>query len=356
MTISQSDRAFKVSSPLGEDVLLFQRMNATEQLGRPFEFTLDVLSTNEAVSPSDLLGQPVTVSAELLEDNTRYFNGLVKRFTQIGRRGQYAQYQLTLVPWLWFLTRTSDCRIFQEMTVPDIIKAVFGDYGFSDFTDSLAGSYRSWEYCVQYRETAFNFVSRLMEREGIYYYFQHDEAKHTLCLADGYGSHDTVPGYAEVPYFPPGEVRERDHIFDWSLSQQVKPGAYALDDYDFQRPNADLLVNSKIVNQHANADYERYDYPGDYTQVGDGDQYVRTRIEQQQAEHERTRGHATARGLQCGALFSLSDYHLRPDQNREYLIVSTTHNFQSNEFETGMDQDEGDKWECSFEAMDSQKS
>jgi type VI secretion system secreted protein VgrG len=355
MRFIQSNRAIRVSTPLGEDKLIFHRMTAREQLGRLFEFTLDLLSDDEAISLSDALGQQMTVTAELPDGSERYFNGYVSRFTHVGRHGQLARYQATLVPWFWFLTRTSDCKIFQEKKVPDIIKEVFRDNGFTDFEDLLTGVYREWEYCVQYRETDFNFVSRLMEQEGICYYFKHVDGKHTLCLADDYGSHETVPNYDEIPYFPPDnpQRRERDHIFDWSVSQEVKTGAYVIDDFDFERPKADLLAKSVISRQHSQSDHEFYDYPGEYVQTADGDGYVKKRIEEQQAEHERAHGTANACGLMAGALFSLSGYP-RDDQNREYLIVATTNELQDNAYETGGD-GVGTSWQCSFEAMDSRQ-
>lgn len=355
MTLSQSNRKFQVLSPLGDDVLVLHGMTGTEELGRVFDFTLDVLSADDDLQLADLLGQPVMVSAELPDNSTRYFHGIVKRFTYVGKLGKFAHYQIKLVPWLWLLTRRSDCRIFQNLTVPEIIKQVFSALGFTDFDDRLTGTYRIWDYCVQYRETDFDFVSRLMEQEGIYYYFAHEQQKHMLCLADGYASHDSVAGYEEVPYFPPGDVRQQDRVYQWSLSQQVKTGTYVLNNYDFERPRADLLVNAERMNQHAFADLEMYDYPGEYLKVGDGDNYVRTRIEELQAGYERTRGAADAMGLQTGALFTLTDYHPRPDQNREYLIVSTKIEFRSNAVETGDTNSAEAVWECNFEAIDSQR-
>jgi type VI secretion system secreted protein VgrG len=354
MNSMQTSRVASVKTPLGADALLFHSMTAREELGRPFEITLELLSDDEMISLADALGQQFTVSVELPEGGHRYFNGYVSQFTHVGRHGQFARYRATLVPWLWFLTRTSDCRIFQQKNVPDIIKGIFREHGFSDFDDLLSGSYREWEYCVQYRETDFNFVSRLMEQEGIYYYFKHQDGKHALVLADGYGSHDTVADYGEVPYYPHDVHgrRERDHIFEWSVSQHVKPGAYQLTDYDFTKPKADLLVKSVVKRNHAKSDLELFDYPGDYIQSADGDTYVRTRIEEQQAGYEVVQGTATARGLATGSLFSLSGYP-RDDQNREYLISSTTLQCQTTEFETG--ETSGASFDCTLQAIDSRQ-
>ena len=185
----------RIKSPLPEEELLFHTMEGTEELGRPYAYQLGLLSPKEDLALDDVLGQEACIELDLPNGGTRYFHGHVTHFSQTGRHGRYASYSLQLRPWLWFLTRTADCRIFQQKTVPDIVKEVFREHGFSDFKDSLSGTYRTWEYCVQYRETDFNFVSRLMEQEGIYYYFTHEDGKHTLVLADSYGAHAALEGY-----------------------------------------------------------------------------------------------------------------------------------------------------------------
>ena len=164
----QENRTVAVATPLGDDVLLFRRMVATEQLSRPFTFDLELLSENQGIPPESVLGQAVTVRFDLPSSEARHFNGLASQFAYQGTFGRYASYRCRLSPWLWFLTRTSNCRIFQNKTVPDILKAVFQDRGFTDFDDGkLTGAYRQWVYCVQYRETDFILVSGLMEEDGI---------------------------------------------------------------------------------------------------------------------------------------------------------------------------------------------
>ena len=352
----QAERAIEIFTPLGDDVLLFHRMTATEALGRLFRFDLDLLSKDPNIKFENLLGQNVTVRLELPQDKTRYFNGFVSRFSLSGSLGDLSAYTVTVHPWLWFLTRTADCRIFQEMTVPDIIKQVFRDHGFTDFEEALSGSYRTWTYCVQYRETDFNFVSRLMEQEGIYYYFKHEKDKHTLVLSDSVSSHEPFPGYEKIPFFPPDEHlrREEHHIHEWTVSQEVQPGIYALNDYDFERPKANLQVKSSIQRGHARAKMEIFDYPGEYTQTGDGETYVRARIEELQAEYEQVQGQSNARGLSVGSLFQLVDYP-RQDQNREYLVVSATHELESDVYADGSAAGGEDVYTCSFTALHSKQ-
>src|SRR5690606_35464987 len=293
-----------------------------EELGRPFEFELSLVSEQIALPLDALLGKPMGLSLQLHDGGERYFHGIVARASQTAGSGQFAGYRVTLRPWLWLLSRTSDCRIFQNQKVPDIIKQVFRDLGFSDFEDALSASYREWDYCVQYRETSLDFVTRLMEQEGIYFWFRHEKDRHVLVLSDAYGAHAKVSGYAAVPYYPPSEEqRERDHFNDWYMAQEVQPGSLTLNDYDFERPSAHLEVRSTIPRSHTAADYPLYDYPGEYVQAGDDEQYARIRLEALQACHERVQLQGNARGLGAGHLFSLSNYP-RQDQNREYLAVT----------------------------------
>ena len=177
-------RVMDIVTPLGPDVLLFKSIRSQESLGRLFEYAVTVLSTRNDIDPKQLLGKNATVKLELPAGGTRCFDGIVTRFALAGSQGRFVRYEMILRPWLWFLTRVADCRIFQEMTVPDIIREVFDPAKYPDaaFDFQLSGTYRTWEYCVQYRETDFNFVSRLMEQEGMYYYFKHAEGKHTLVV------------------------------------------------------------------------------------------------------------------------------------------------------------------------------
>src|SRR5712672_3299711 len=196
----QQDRSIAISTPLDEDVLLLKSVKMMEQLGRPFVMKAQLLSEDPDINFDDLIGKAVTIRwrmPELTGENKdRKFSGYIRSFVQRPRAEGFNNYEATIVPWLWFLTRTADCRIFHsamteppdEMTVPGIIKKVFKDHGFDDFTPSLNGTYRKMDHCVQYRETDFNFVSRLMEQEGIYYYFEHADdggvIKHKIKMVD----------------------------------------------------------------------------------------------------------------------------------------------------------------------------
>ena len=233
-------RFAKVSTPLGDDVLLFFSMDCTESLGQPFEYEVDLLSLDEQIDLTQLLGQMVVVTLELPDSQKREFSGIVRRFVQVGSLGNYVRYRATLMPWLWLMSRRSNCRIFQNKTVPEVVMAMFREHGFSDFEDALTGDYRTWEYLVQYRESDFNFVSRIMEQEGIYYYFKHADGKHTLVLSDAYSAHKPVPGYETVRYIAETDHTIEDRIDSWRAVREITSGAFAAADYDFEKPKAKL--------------------------------------------------------------------------------------------------------------------
>lgn len=355
MLFNQASRLAKITSPLGPDVLLLNQMNGGEELGRLFSYELQLTSLDANIDLNQLLGKPMSVGVQLADGGERHFHGIVAQCSQSIDQGQFASYQVTLRPWLWLLSRTSDCRIFQNLSIPQIIKQVFRDLGFSDFEDALSRPYREWEYCVQYRENSFDFVSRLMEQEGIYYFFRHEQDRHVLVLADAYGAHTTVPGYASIPYYPRDEQqRERDHMHDWHLAQQVQPGSLELNDYDFQRPSASIDVRSAMPRPHTAGDYPLYDYPGTYVQSADGEHYARTRIEALQTLHEQIDFSGNARGLGSGHLFSLTGFS-RQDQNREYLIVGIRYNIVQESLESGGGSGSA-QYESSLTCIDAQQS
>ena len=202
-------RAMEITTPLGPEVLLFHGMHAREELSRVSEFQLDLLSLKNDINLDQILGKNVTITLALQDDSPRYFNGYVTRFSQGATYGRYRRYHATVHPWLWFLSRTSDCRIFQEMTVPEIVKKVFADHPTSKIKDELTGSYSTWNYCVQYRETDLNFVCRLLEHEGIYFYFTHEDGHHTMVLADSYSAHEACQG-DPVPFIAPEDLARED--------------------------------------------------------------------------------------------------------------------------------------------------
>ena len=347
-------RKIELTTPLGKDVLLFRAMQGREELARLSAFELSALSARADINPGDLLGKNLTITVELRGGGFRYFDAYVTRFTQGGMVGRSFEYRLTLAPWLWFLTRTSDCRIFQDKTVPEIVKEVFGDHSVATFEDGLTASYRKREYCVQYRETDFDFVSRLLEEEGIYYYFEHSKGRHVMKLVDAYSGHKALEHKATISYYPPGkEIRaDEEFIHAWTFALDIQPGAVALQDYDFVKPKANLEVKAKQVEKHSVADHEIYDYPGEYRESGDGDHYVRVRIDELHAQFERAEAICNVREVAVGRLFNLANAPRR-DQEREYLILAAQYDMRDNAYESSPT--EGAGYDCRFTVLQSRQ-
>ncbi len=325
----------KITSSLPTDALHLRSMLVREELSRPFEYTVDLLSDENDIDPNKLLGKSMTVGIECPGKQTRNFNGLVSHFTYHGRYGGgYVQYRAILRPWFWFLSHTLDCRIFQEKTVPEIFKYVCKDLNnFSDFSDKLSRQYAKRDYCVQYRESAFDFLSRLLEQEGIYYFFDHTASEHTLVLADAYSSHKKIINGPKIPFRAPGEARaDLEHVSSWQVQHELHTTAYTLDDYDFTKPKAKLETKSQVSRQHGQAKFKAYDYPGLYLETKDGEQYAKNRIEELQSKHQRVSGTSDHHGVRVGDLFELSE-HPRAAENAEYLIQATEIEIESAEIE-----------------------
>jgi len=345
----------EITTPLGDDTLLFHGMHVREELGRLAEYTVDLLSLKNDVKPDGILGTNVTVKLALPDDSTRYFNGFVTRFAQGGSYGRYVRYYAVVHPWLWFLTRTADCRIFQDMTVPDIVKKVFADHPMADFTFELTGTYRKWVYCVQYRETDFNFVSRLLEEEGIYYYVRHTDGHNTIVLTDSTSKHTAAPGYEKIPFVAPENLvkPELEHINSWDFTREIQPGVYVHDDYDLERPSVELKTRKTLSRSYSPSDYEVYDYPGHYVKKSDGEQYAGVRIDEYGSQFEIEEASSNCKGIAVGSLFTLEDYP-REDQNAEHLIVAASHDLEFSSYEA-MPEGSGTSYRCTFTAMSSKQ-
>ena len=344
-------RVIEISTPLGKDLLL-HGMQASESLGRLFEYSITLVSTKNDIDPDKLLGQPVTVKLELPDGGPRCFNARVTRFCMAGWLGRFVRYEMTARPWTWMLTRSTDCRIFQNQTVPDILKAIFEKYSNAAFEFDTRGNYLPWEYCVQYRETDFNFVSRLMEQEGLTYWFKHQDGKHTMVIADSPSACVACPGYAKVPYVAgerAGRI-EKERVSDWRYAREVQPGAYAIDDFDFKKPSVDLMQTRAQSRGFAESGHEVFDAPGEFDSAGEGEAYVRVRLEELQAQHETAQAASNARGMLVGHTFALAS-HPRSDQNRNWLITAASLGVQASSHET-TSADSGARFECNFTCID----
>ncbi|KGD77769.1 type VI secretion system Vgr family protein [Pantoea vagans] len=332
----------RITAQLPADGLLFHTLTGTETLSRPFVLTAELLATDARIDRHALLGKPVTFSLPtdglMSALSPRYLNG---KITRIAVRSQelsgtrYAVYQLTVEPDLWPMRRDRNLRIFQSQTVPQIVQTLLKEYAVNVET-RLAGNYRVWEYCVQYQESSLDFISRLMELEGIYYFFRHEADKHTLVLCDAPDQHQAFPGYETIAYHvtPSGGVVTEEGISQWSLAESVTPGIYSTDDYDFRKPNAWMLQARQNPASPVPGSVDVYDWPGHFVDHSHGESYARIRQEVWQAEHHSVSGSGTATGIAPGFTFSIINAPHFSD-NGEYLVTSATYDFAENSYASG---------------------
>ncbi|MCA9288321.1 MAG: type VI secretion system tip protein VgrG [Phycisphaerales bacterium] len=352
MTRTQAFRHMGVAGP-GDEVLLLRSISGTEQLGRLFEYQLECVSENEEVSFEEWLGQNVSIRFSTHGgEEERFLNGIVSEMEQTGVIGRLAVYRLVVVPFIWILTRRADCRIFQDKTVPEIVVELLKERGFSDVEDRLTRSYRPWEYCVQYRETDLNFITRLMEQEGMYFYFVHEEGKHTLVLGDDPGSHEKKQGVESLPFFPPGAKSvARPHVYHWRVRKQIQTTAYATTDFNYERPKDDLFVRGSKLKSHEFGEIEMFDYPGEYAEYADGETIARLRTEELAVAHETIDAQTTSRQVGSGQKFALEG-HPRGDQARDYLVVGTTLEASTDAYDGGqVDTDGSFTFRCGFDCI-----
>ncbi len=325
---SQDHRLIAVETPLGKDVLLLQEITGYEGISHLFSYELDLLAfENESIVFKDIVGKKVSITLHLPDGTPRYISGYVSRFTQGETDARFfTHYHAQVVPWLWFLTRQADCRIFQNLAVNDIISQVFNLFDFKDFRLSLKSSYPKLEYCVQYRETSFNFVSRLMEEFGIFYYFDHStKGKHTMVLADQSSTLPVCPSSPVSYDTQVGGLTDPEVLTNWHVGQEVRTGKYTVTDYNFTTPSTSLLANDPtVVDLAASQPLELFDYPGLHTTKDLGDNVAKVRMQEEEAGYMVVSGAGNCRGLMSGYSFELKN-HYRSDQNTNYVVTEVRH-------------------------------
>ena len=330
MSNGQAGQFISITTPLGEDVLLLQQFIGQEGISQLFNFQLELVSEKAPVKLESIVGQNVTVSLTQGDGSKRHFNGFVSEFTQNDQDSRFTYYQAELVPWLWFLSHTSDSRIFQNRTIPEILTQIFQDFGFRDFRSALRGVYERHEVVVQYRETEFNFISRLMEKEGIFYFFEHEQGRHTLVIADNPAAHPVLPVTPTVSY-QPGDGSETgggDVVTRLALKREWHPGKYTMNDYNFEIPSTSLEVaTASTAEVGGNHRYELYEHPGDYRRKAQGDALARIRMQEIESISQAVSGTSTCRAMAAGYRFTLAR-HDRQDLNRAYIVTKVQHKVQ----------------------------
>ena len=345
MFYKQQNRTLEVTTPLGPDKLIVSGVRGTEAISEPFSFQLQLASDDGSIDLQSLIRKPFVIQVKRQNGSARVIHGLVASIRQLGMDSgdePVYYYEAQIAPWLWFLKLNSDNRIFQNKTVPQIVSDVFRKAGFTDFVSKLQGSYPKREYCVQYRETDFNFVSRLLEEEGIFYYFLHDKNKHTLLLTDQVSVTENCPDGYKVPYGAGTGTSTEGEISALVGEYQACTSKLTLRDYNFEKSMVQLEVS-----ESGKPSSEHYEYPGGYNSRDDGSRYARLRLEERQANLKLLRGKGLASTFIPGYRFELTD-HFNKSFNRSYLLLRVGHTANSNISGGG---DEA-PYEIEFEALE----
>lgn len=322
---TQQGRLISLTTPLGEDKLLLTSLTGHEAISRMFQFHLTTLSEDTAIQGEGIVGQSVTINIGQADDSLRYFNGIVSHFVCPGKEGDMTRYELQVVPKLWLLTRYADCRIFHNMQAPDIIKQVLGDRGIS-FDAPLQGTYPTLEYCVQYRETDFNFVSRLMEQNGIFYFFEHSDSDHTMKIADSSSAHVPCPVFGSGSFnLAGGGLDAGDVVNSWSFGNELRSGKVSLTDYNWTTSETDLAAEETTIHAMAgNSGMELFDYPGMNLTPSEGKAITKIRMQEEEAVYAFGRGSSVCRAFTSGYKFELQDHPLDA-MNKSYLLTEVRH-------------------------------
>lgn len=330
--IALKNRMLRMKGSFSSEKVFLKNARVEEGLSKLTETRVEFLSSDRNLDLQDFIGTVITLELDEGESTKHYFAGTCISVEYIGLYQGLQQFVAELRPWLWFLTKAHNNRIFQDMSAPDIITQVLGDHGFSgDVEKKLSGAYKTRVYCVQYRESDFDFISRLMEEEGIYYFFKPADGKVTLVLADSVSAHSPIPNKAEIEFqFREEQYRRRkDHIFEWADAAVVTGGKVTIDDYDFTSPNKDLKAVKAIAKgKHSHKNYEFYDYPGHIRTEGTGDTFARVKMEAEAVRHKLSRGVGNVRGLKAGASFKLKGHPRVPTGKNDFLILDAVHLLQ----------------------------
>ncbi|MBV8272456.1 MAG: type VI secretion system tip protein VgrG, partial [Cupriavidus sp.] len=355
----------------GMEALEFLSVHGTERLGRLYEYEVQLRTPDDFHVPvamsanidlKALIGKEMTLRIQIdgagigptggLGAGKREISGVVTSAGFIRQEGRHNIYRVVLRPWLWLATLTNDYKIYQDKTVIEIIDDVLAEYPYpvekrldvvkyALATESERNDPRKFQ--VQYGETDFDFIQRLMEEWGIYWFFEHEDSKHRLVLCDHVGAHRRSPSeaYHTIEYHAPGAKIDVEHISEFSVQEALRPGRVEVDDFDFTRSRARLLQANEQPRGTAWSDRDLFQWPGDYVDTRHGDMLSRVRMEEMRAAGSRAFGSGNLRGLACGGTFVLAR-HAQREANRDYLVISSTLDLKEIGDETGT----GRSYEC----------
>ena len=335
VALTQDGRNVDITTPLGANEVVLSSFSGTEYISKPFRFQIEMLSLNHDLKANEILGKDVDIRLTMSNGDDRYFNAYVSRFVSGDRRnGGYRSYQAELVPWFNLLSLYSDCKIFQALKADAIIEQVFNERGYSDFEIQVSGQLKPREYTVQYRETDFQFVSRLMEEEGLFYFFKHGQGRHTMVIGDATSIYaDCAEG--EARYVEAADYDDR--LSQWSNQASLVSGKWSQKDYNFETPSTDIFSTVSTILETPGIDkFEQYDYPGLYQKRGEGDVLTRIRMEEEEAHHTVVTSSGNYRSFFAGGKFSISEHVMDSEVDKSYVITSISHHIRENNYELGL--------------------
>ncbi|MGY8749470.1 MAG: type VI secretion system Vgr family protein [Pirellulales bacterium] len=327
--MAKSEGVHFIHATFQKEDLYFVSLLGVEELGRPYNYEVQFCcKENITLDPNKFLGQKMSV--EVKRDSTsRFFHGVIRSFRQEGKQANYLRFRVDLVPSLWLLTQASDCRIFQNKSVVDIVNDVHSN---NKPKANLSGKYPKIPFCSQYRESDFDFVNRLLESEGIYYYFSHEKSKHEMHLVDSNSNAPKFKGGPNLVYRSTGAATTVDHIYAWNHSHQICTGKFELKDFDFEKPDVPLETKSQKKLDYSHSDLSVFDYPGKYIESKHGEHLTEVRLNEILSNHETVEAASNCQQLSAGDCFTFKD-HATKTENGDYLILSTRIEIKSSEFE-----------------------
>jgi type VI secretion system secreted protein VgrG len=311
---------FEVSG--SDEELRVLSFGVTEGISQLFSIDLEIVTENDALDFEQIIGQAgILTIQQYEEEEPRYFHGIISRLEQGTSGLRFTTYSATVVPKIWYLMHRHNCRIFQQMSVRDIVQKILSDFGLpgDEYQFVLQSDPPKREYCVQYRESEFDFISRLLEEEGIFYFFEHHNNKHILVMGDSTSAHKAIQGESQIIFHEPrpGQVADEPHIYTFNYTEEILSGKVTLKDYNFKKPALNLK-GEKTGDK--NTELEVYDYPGKFDEPGRGNNLAKVRLEEYQTVKKEGSGATTCTHFAAGFFFTMEEYP-RDDFNKKYLIT-----------------------------------
>lgn len=348
MALSQKDRLIRIATPLGDDAFIVLSFAGIEEISESFNFKLELASERSDITFDQLAGKNVTVALRSSDGSERYFNGIIVAFapSEISEKEGYSKYTAVMKPALWLLTQCHDCRIFQDTSVPDILKKVLAPGTLSSkgitmkiqFRQELSGSYSPREYCVQYNESDFDFICRLCEEEGIFFFFEHKNGEHTLVFGDAPDKHQLYASgkKATVDFQKTmGANLSSEVINALKQNQKLTTGKYTANDYNFTVPETDQTVSQTTENEAPGGQGEKYEYPGRYdTGSGQGQTLAKIRMQASDVRMHTLEGRSNCRAFIAGYRFGLDKHPIPALNGKAYVFTKVRHEARQ-EFTTG---------------------